>query len=249
MPLLLVLIGFGVPIFSSPVWAATEYRLGGADGNSWKASLSVDGGGEYVVLDADGAVIRREPVGTSSLSTGVDTLIDFSSANSIQSLSRLAVVIAGSTLAPAVWSKARLAERGGCALWRSRFSSRTSVVASTNLRSFTLASPQSIMELPRLGGHGVRYQGRVEGACRDRASGEDDPVIRGGEAMALASDTAFGTPPRSRPIRDPWKGTAVSSPVRGADDALNECTQLAERGIGVASEKEARDVRGKAEDG
>ena len=37
-------------LWCSAGWGLTEYRLGGAEGNSWQSTLSLEGGGVYVVL-------------------------------------------------------------------------------------------------------------------------------------------------------------------------------------------------------
>lgn len=59
-------------------WGLTEYRLGGVEGNAWQSVLSLDGGGEYVVLDEEGQELRQVAVGTTPYGAGTDTLIDFS---------------------------------------------------------------------------------------------------------------------------------------------------------------------------
>ena len=75
--------GFFLIAVSSPAFGLAEYHLGGENGNSWETALSLDGAGEYVVTGEDGQV-RRVPVATTPFGVGADTLIDFSSTNSIQ---------------------------------------------------------------------------------------------------------------------------------------------------------------------
>lgn len=62
-------------------WGLTEYRLGGVEGNAWQTVLSLEGGGEYVVLGEDGQELRRVAVHITPFGAGTDTLIDFSGAS------------------------------------------------------------------------------------------------------------------------------------------------------------------------
>jgi len=74
---LLLCVG-GILAAVSTASGLTEYRLGGADGNPWPATLSLEGAGDYVVLDENGQEVRRVPVTTTPHGAGTDTLIDFS---------------------------------------------------------------------------------------------------------------------------------------------------------------------------
>jgi len=56
--------------------ATTEYRLGGAEGNAWQATLTTESA--YQVLDVDGQPLRQTPVLLSPFAAGADTLVDFS---------------------------------------------------------------------------------------------------------------------------------------------------------------------------
>ena len=58
------------------VFASTEYRLGGNEGNAWQTALTE--ASFYQVLDTDGQIVRQETVGLSSFGPGADTLIHFS---------------------------------------------------------------------------------------------------------------------------------------------------------------------------
>ena len=58
------------------VFASTEYRLGGNEGNAWQTALTE--ASFYLVLDTDGQIVRQETVGLSSFGPGADTLIHFS---------------------------------------------------------------------------------------------------------------------------------------------------------------------------
>ena len=56
-----------------PAFGLAEYHLGGLDGNSWEAALSLEGAGDYVVTDGDGQV-RLVSVSTTPFGAGADTL-------------------------------------------------------------------------------------------------------------------------------------------------------------------------------
>ena len=68
---------FGLLFFASQVAGRGEYRLGGADGNSWQDALSTEAAGTYLIFDAVGQEVRRVPVAVSPHGAGTDTLIDF----------------------------------------------------------------------------------------------------------------------------------------------------------------------------
>lgn len=57
-------------------WARSEFRLGGANGNTWQGLLS-DEQAVYVVVDGSGAVTSTLPVGISTEDVGIDTMIDY----------------------------------------------------------------------------------------------------------------------------------------------------------------------------
>ena len=63
-------------LVNTRVFASTEYRLGGNDGNAWQTALTE--ASFYQVLDTDGQIVRQETVGLSSFGPGADTLIHFS---------------------------------------------------------------------------------------------------------------------------------------------------------------------------
>ena len=77
LKLLLILalstLGLGMP----PAAARTEYRLGGEDGNPWPGAVSEGAAGDYVVLDAEGEVVRALPVGTTPYGDGEESMIDY----------------------------------------------------------------------------------------------------------------------------------------------------------------------------
>jgi hypothetical protein len=67
---------FSMLLGTTQVFGATEYRLGGVDGNAWQAIQDAES--VYEVFDTDGQVVRQVPVRLSPFGAGTDTLIDFS---------------------------------------------------------------------------------------------------------------------------------------------------------------------------
>ena len=76
MTAILLLCICSVLVGTTRVYSATEYRLGGADGNPWQAALTEES--VYQVFDADGRPERQMPVGLSPFGVGADTLINYS---------------------------------------------------------------------------------------------------------------------------------------------------------------------------
>ena len=68
---------FAMLLSAVPVLGATEYRLGGINGNDWQATLTEES--FFQIQDADGQPLRQVPVGISPFGAGADTLVDFSS--------------------------------------------------------------------------------------------------------------------------------------------------------------------------
>ena len=68
---------FAMLLSAVPVFGATEYRLGGINGNDWQAALTAES--FFQIQDADGQPLRQVPVGISPFGAGADTLVDFSS--------------------------------------------------------------------------------------------------------------------------------------------------------------------------
>lgn len=69
--------------WTASAWGRGEFRLGGADGNSWQA-LVAEQTAAYVLLDADGGIVEKVTIGAVAEevsvrfnTAGVDTLIDF----------------------------------------------------------------------------------------------------------------------------------------------------------------------------
>lgn len=60
-----------------PAHSRGEFRVGGADGNSWTSLLSEEGAGEYWFFDAEGQRTSTELVGVTPHGAAADTLIDF----------------------------------------------------------------------------------------------------------------------------------------------------------------------------
>ena len=58
------------------VWARSEFRLGGVDGNAWQGLLT-DTEAVYVVLNPNGEIRSTLPVGISTEEVGIDTMIDY----------------------------------------------------------------------------------------------------------------------------------------------------------------------------
>ena len=76
-------IGLLVVVLATSAWGRGEFRLGGADGNSWQA-LVAEQTAAYVLLDAEGGIVEEvtigavdEEVSVRFNTAGVDTLIDF----------------------------------------------------------------------------------------------------------------------------------------------------------------------------
>ncbi len=67
---------FAMLLSAAHVFGATEYRLGGINGNDWQAALTAES--FFQIRDADGQPLRQVPVGISPFGAGADTLVDFS---------------------------------------------------------------------------------------------------------------------------------------------------------------------------
>ena len=67
---------FATLLSAVPVFGATEYRLGGINGNDWQAALTAES--FFQIQDADGQPLRQVPVEISPFGAGADTLVDFS---------------------------------------------------------------------------------------------------------------------------------------------------------------------------
>jgi hypothetical protein len=59
---------FIVLLGTTQLFGATQYRLGGPDGNAWQATLTA--ASAYQVLDTDGQPLRQVPVGLPLLPPG-----------------------------------------------------------------------------------------------------------------------------------------------------------------------------------
>ena len=74
----LLLCCCGLLVTASVAFGLSEYRLGGSDGNAWQSALSLEGAGEYLVVDNNSQLQETVAVGTTPHGAGTDTLIDFS---------------------------------------------------------------------------------------------------------------------------------------------------------------------------